>query len=133
MPVELIRQEQHRDPAWLQLRRRAVRKHTDGRKTATTEQPFTDPWQLRWIGYDPELQRSRVLCRVAIGDKTVTAIIDAADFRQLRGNNSRTSAWNESGYHDMAVLASTLIQEQVLTWDPSKLGSTVRIKLPADR
>ena len=33
----------------------------------------------------------------------------------------------------MAVLASTLIEEQVVTWDPSELGSEVQIKLPKDR
>jgi hypothetical protein len=66
--------------------------------------------------------------------KTVTAIIDAANFPKLRGNNSRSGAWNGSEhYHDMAVLASTLIEEQIVTWDSSQLGSEIQIKLPKDR
>lgn len=106
----------------------------NGNKIQTREQPFTYPWQLTSIGYDPDLGRSRVICKLAAEGKTVTAIIDADDFRKLRGNNSRSRAWNGSEhYHDMAVLASTLIEEQVVTRDPSELGSEIQIKLPKDR
>jgi hypothetical protein len=106
----------------------------NGKKIETREQPFTYPWQLTWIGYDPDLGHRRVICKLAAEGKTVTAVIDAGDFRKLRGNNSRSRAWNGSGhYHDMAVLASTLIEEQIVTWDPSQLGSEVQIKLPGDR
>jgi hypothetical protein len=100
----------------------------------TRKQPFTYPWQLTWIGYDPELGSCRVICKLAADGETVNAVIDAADFRKLRGNNSKSKAWNESGkYHDMAVLASTLIEEQVVTWDPSQIAGDVQIKLPKDR
>jgi hypothetical protein len=33
----------------------------------------------------------------------------------------------------MAVLASTLIEEQILTWDPAELSNEIQIRLPADR
>jgi hypothetical protein len=106
----------------------------NGNGIGTREQPFTYPWQLTWIGYDPDLGRSRVICKLAAEGKTVTAIIDAGDFRKLRENKSRNRAWNGSEhYHDMAVLASTLIEEQIVTWDPSQVGSEVQIKLPKDR
>jgi hypothetical protein len=106
----------------------------NGDEIATREQPFTYPWRLTWIGYDPDLGRSRVICKLAAESGTVAAVIDAGDFRKLRANNSRSGAWNNSGhYHDMAVLASTLIEEQIVTWDPSQLGSEVQIRLPKDR
>jgi hypothetical protein len=105
----------------------------DGRQTETREQLFTYPWQLKWIGYDSELGQSRVICRLVAEGNVVTAIIDATDFGKLRRNNSKTSAWNGSEYHDMAVLASTLIEEQIVTWDPSQMGNEVHIRLPEDR
>lgn len=105
----------------------------DGRRTSTAEQPFTYPWQLRWIGFDDGLGRSRVICKLVADSTVVTAIIDAADFRRVRGNASKNKRWNNSAYHDMAVLASTLIQEQILTWEPSRLPGEVHIRLPADR
>lgn len=106
----------------------------NGNEIETREQPFTYPWKLTWIGYDPGIGRGRVICKLAAEGKTVAAVIDADDFRKLRRNNSRSGAWNGSEhYHDMAVLASTLIEEQVVTWDPSELGSEVQIKLPKDR
>src|SRR5580658_2452147 len=68
----------------------------------TKEQPFTYPWQLAQIGYDPRSGRGRVICELTADGQTVTAVIDANDFVKLRGNNSRTKAWNGSGhYHDM--------------------------------
>ena len=106
----------------------------NGKEIETRKQQFTYPWQLTWIGYDPDLGHSRVICKLAAEGKTVIAVLDAGDFRKLRENNSRSRAWNDSGhYHDMAVLASTLIEEQIVTWDPSQLDSDVRIKLPQDR
>ncbi len=107
---------------------------SNGNEIETGEQPFTYPWQLTWIGYDPDLGRSRVLCKFVAEGKAVAAVIDANDFRKLRANNSRSKAWNGSGhYHDLAVLASTLIEEQIVTRDPAQLGSEVRIELPKDR
>src|SRR5712691_3892859 len=106
----------------------------NGIEIETREQPFTYPWQLTWIGYDPDLGHSRAICKLAAERKTVAAVIDAGDFRKICANNTRSRAWNGSAhYHDMAVLASTLIEEQIVTWDPSQLGSEVRIKLPKDR
>jgi hypothetical protein len=71
----------------------------------TREQPFTYPWQLARIGYDPGSGRSRVICQLTAEGRTVTAVIDANDFGKLRVNNSRTRAWNGSEhYHDMALL-----------------------------
>jgi hypothetical protein len=107
---------------------------TDGNQVETREQTFTYPWRLKWIGYDPDLGHSRVRCNLAADGKTVTAIVDAGDFGELRRNNSRSRTWNGSRhYHDMAVLASTLIEEQIVTWDPSQLGSEIQIKLPKNR
>ena len=75
-----------------------------------------------------------MICKLAADGKTVTAVIDAGDFGKIRANNSRSRAWNGSKhYHDMAVLASTLIEEQIVTRDPAQLGNEVRIKLPKDR
>ncbi|SRR5712691_7713088 len=104
----------------------------DGRRQVT-EQPFTKPWQLRWIGVAQDSGNSRVTCGLEADDKIVTATIDAADFGRTSRNTSRSRAWNGSNYHDMAVLASTLIQEQILTWDPSKLANEIQIRLPSDR
>lgn len=112
----------------------AISYDEDGNKVETGEQPFTYPWQLTWIGYDPDLGHGRAICKLKAEGKTVTATIDADDFRKLRRNNSRSRYWNGSEhYHDMAMLASTLIEEQIVTWDPSELGSEVQIKLPRDR
>lgn len=105
----------------------------DGIQTGTRDQPFTHPWQLQWIGFDHDLGRSRVICKLASEATVVTAIMDAADFGKLSRNDSKSAAWNDSGYHDMAVLASTLIQEQILTWEPSRLDGEIHIRLPAGR
>ncbi len=105
----------------------------DGKQQSTTEQPFTYPWRLLSIGFAEDSGGSRVECELEAGGKAVTATVDAAHFRQLSRNSSRTRAWNDSRYHDMAALASTLIQEQVLTWDPTKLPNEVQIRLPIDR
>ena len=105
----------------------------DGRRQVTSEQPFTDPWQLRWIGIAQDSGNSRVTCGLEAHGKIVTATIDAADFGRMSRNSSRSPAWNGSDYHDMAVLASTLIEEQILTRDPSKLADQIQIRLPSDR
>jgi hypothetical protein len=105
----------------------------DGRRQVTSEQPFTEPWQLRWIGIAQDSGNSRVTCGLEVDGKIVTATIDAADFGRTSRNSSQSRAWNGSNYHDMAVLASTLIEEQILTWDPAKLADEIRIRLPADR
>jgi hypothetical protein len=105
----------------------------DGRRHVTREQPFIEPWQLRWIGIAQDSGNSRVTCGLEADGKIVTATIDAADFGRMSRNTSRSRAWNGSKYHDMAVLASTLIQEQILTWDPSKLADEIQIRLPSDR
>ena len=105
----------------------------DGKQQTTAEQPFTYPWQLRRIGVDEDSAGSRVTCVLEADGKVVTAAIDAGDFRRMSQNKSRTQTWNSSEYHDMAVLASTLIQEQILTWDPAKLSNEIQIRLPTDR
>jgi hypothetical protein len=66
----------------------------DGTRPVTTEQPYTYPWRLRWIGYDQGSGSNRVTCGLEADGKTVTAIIDAADFRQDSQNYSRTRTWN---------------------------------------
>jgi len=85
----------------------------DGKQQATAEQPFTYPWRLLSISFAEASGRSRVTCELETDGKIVTATIDAADFRRMNRNNSKTRTWNNSDYHDMAALASTLIQEQV--------------------
>lgn len=89
-----------------------------GKRLILAEQPFTYPWQLRRIGVDEDSAGSRVTCVLEADGKIVTATIDAGDFRRLSKNKSKTKAWNGSEYHDMAVLASSLIEEQILTWVP---------------
>lgn len=70
----------------------------------------------------------------ASGYRTVTATIDAIDFPDLRDNTSNNPEWNGSAYHDLAVLLSVLIQEQILTWDPADIRTDeIRIRRPADR
>jgi hypothetical protein len=105
----------------------------DGRRQVTTEQPFTYPWQLRWINIAQDSGNSRITCGLEADGKIVTATVDAADFGRTSRNTSRSRAWNGSNYHDMAVLASTLIQEQILTWDPSSLADEIQIRIPSDR
>ena len=106
----------------------------DGGLTEVREVPFLGEWQLSRLGFDPDLGRSRLVCVLTGAGKTVTATIDADNFPDLRGNTSTSPEWNGSAYHDLAVLLSTLIQEQVLTWDPADIRSDeVRICLPADR
>jgi hypothetical protein len=52
----------------------------------------------------------------------------------LRDNTSTSPEWNGSAHHDLAVQLSTLIQEQVLTWDPADIPTDqIRIQTPADR
>jgi hypothetical protein len=98
------------------------------------EEPFLSGWHMRSIAFGPGLGRSRVICRLYAGGKEVTATIDADDFPEVRAKRTRSRAWNNSQYHDAAVLVSVLIQEQILTRSPDDLDAgQVRICLPADR
>src|ERR1700677_12651 len=106
----------------------------DGRLAEVRDVPFLEEWQLSQLGFDPDLGGSRVVCVLTGAGKTVTATIDADDFPDLRDNTSTSPEWNGSAYHDLAVQLSTLIQEQVLTWDPADIPTDqIRIQLPADR
>jgi hypothetical protein len=106
----------------------------DGRLTEVTEVPFLGEWQLSRLGFDQDLGRSRVVCVLTGAGKAVDAIIDAADFPDLRGNTSKSPEWNASAYHDLAVLLSTLIQEQILMGEPADISANeIRIRRPADR
>jgi hypothetical protein len=106
----------------------------DGELAAVTDEPFLGPWRLRSLAYDRELGKSRVVCVLVAGGNEVTATIDAGDFPRLRRNSTRTRSWNGSDrYHDMAVQASVLIEEQILTRDPEEVSGVVRIQVPADR
>jgi hypothetical protein len=106
----------------------------DGRLIELREVPFMGEWHMSRLDFDPHLGRSRVVCVLTGAGKTVTATIDASDFPDLRGNTSINREWNGSAaYHDLAVLLSVLIQEQVLTWDPADISDEIRIRRPADR
>jgi hypothetical protein len=106
----------------------------DGRLTEVRQVPFLEQWQLSRLDFDPGLGRSRIVCVLTGAGKTVTATIDAGDFPDLRDNTSTSPEWNGSAYHDLAVLLSVLIQEQVLTWDPAEIrADEIRIRRPADR
>jgi len=107
----------------------------DGRLTAVREVPFLGEWQLSRLDFDPDLGRSRLVGVFTGAGKTVTATIDASDFPDLRDNTSINREWNGSAaYHDLAVHLSVLIQDQILTWDPTDIRSDeIRIRIPADR
>jgi hypothetical protein len=106
----------------------------DGEITATREVPFLEQWHLTRLDFDRDLGRSRIICVLTGAGKEVTAIIDAEDFADLRGNTSRSPEWNSSAYHDLAVHLSVLIQEQILTRDPAGISTdAIRIRRPADR
>jgi hypothetical protein len=107
----------------------------DGMPTEVRDEPFLGGWQLRGLAYDPKRGRSRVVCVLTATDgRDVTATIDASDFRDLRGNTSRSRAWNGSAsYHDLAVAVSVLIEEQIITQEPGMVPDRVRIQSPADR
>jgi hypothetical protein len=96
--------------------------------------PFLEQWHLSRLDFDPDLGKSRLVGVLTSAGKTVTATIDASDFPDLRDNTSNNPEWNGSAYHDLAVLLSVLIQEQILTWDPADiLTDEIRIRRPADR
>lgn len=106
----------------------------DGELVAVGEEPFLGAWRLRSLGYDKERGKSRVVCVLTADGKEVTATIDASDFPRLRRNSTRTKAWNGSAYyHDLAVHASVLIEEQIITKDPATVPDQVRIQEPHDR
>jgi hypothetical protein len=106
----------------------------DGQLIEVKEVPFLEAWHLSQLGFDLDLSKSRIVCMLTGGGKTVTATIDADDFADLRDNTSVSPEWNGSGYRDLAVQLSVLIQEQILTHDPAGFGAgEVRICLPADR
>lgn len=106
----------------------------DGRLNEIKDVPFLEEWQLTRLDFDPDLGRSRIICVLTGAGKKVTAIIDAGDFPDLRGNTSKSPEWNGSAYHDLAVHLSVLIQEQVLTRDPADISpGEIHIRRPADR
>jgi hypothetical protein len=112
----------------------AYRYGPGGVVTAVTDEPFLGPWRLRSLAFDQEHGKSRLVCVLTEDDRYVTATIDADDFPRLRGNSTRSADWNGSPrYHDMAVHASVLIEEQILTQDPATVPDEVRIQEPADR
>ena len=106
----------------------------DGRLTEVKQVPFLEQWHLSRLDFDPDLGKSRLVGVLTGAGKTVTATIDASDFPDLRDNTSNNPEWNGSAYHDLAVLLSVLIQEQILTWDPADIRiDEIRIRRPADR
>jgi hypothetical protein len=106
----------------------------DGRLTEVKQVPFLEQWHLSRLDFDPDLGKSRLVGVLTSAGKTVTATIDAGDFPDLRDNTSNNPEWNGSAYHDLAVLLSVLIQEQILTWDPAGIRTDeIRIRRPADR
>jgi hypothetical protein len=106
----------------------------DGRLTEVKQVPFLEQWHLSRLDFNPDLGKSRLVGVLTSAGKTVTATIDASDFPDLRDNTSNNPEWNGSAYHDLAVLLSVLIQEQILTWDPADIRTDeIRIRRPADR
>jgi len=106
----------------------------DGRLTEVKQVPFLEEWHLSRLDFDPDLGRSRLVCVLTGAGKTVTATVDASDFPDLRDNTSNSPEWNGSAYHDLAVLLSVLIQEQILVRDPADISTDeIRIRRPADR
>ena len=106
----------------------------DGELAGVREEPFLGAWRLRSLAYDKERGKSRVVCVLTADDKEVTATIDASDFARLRRNSTRTKAWNGSAhYHDLAVKASMLIEEQIIVKEPATVPDQVRIQEPHDR
>jgi hypothetical protein len=106
----------------------------DGSLTEVKQVPFLEQWHLSRLDFDPDLGKSRLVGVLSSAGKTVTATIDASDFADLRANTSNNPEWNGSAYHDLAVLLSVLIQEQILTWDPADIRTDeIRIRRPADR
>lgn len=98
------------------------------------EEPFLGTWRLRSLTYDKERGKGRVVCVLSEDGKEVTATIDASDFPRMRRNSTRTTVWNGSmRYHDLAVKASVLIQEQIITKDPAAVPSQDRIQDPSHR
>jgi hypothetical protein len=97
---------------------------------------FTAPWALENIGYEHGSARRRLVCKLSAKGRSLVAILDAADFdARMRGNTTRTRPWNSAeSYHDMAVSASTLLQEYVLMHDPDDPelpdGAEIRLQLP---
>src|SRR5260370_34491364 len=87
----------------------------DGRLTEVREVPFLGEWQLSRLGFDPDLGRSRLVCALTGAGQLATATSRADNFPDLRGNTSTSPGWKHSAYHHLAVVPSTLIQEQVPT------------------
>jgi hypothetical protein len=105
-----------------------------GELAGVREEPFLGAWRLRSLAYDKELGKSRLVCVLAADGREVTATIDASDFARLRRNTTRTRTWNGSAqYHDLAVKASVLIEEQIITKDPLTVPDHVRIRDPSER
>ncbi len=105
-----------------------------GTPAEVKEEPFLAGWRMRSLMFDPVAGHRRVVGELYAGDKNVTVTIDAADFPELRAKRRKSRAWNHSKYHDIAVLVSVLIQEQILTWNPADLeADEVRIRVPKDR
>jgi hypothetical protein len=107
----------------------------DGKPTQVGDEPFLEPWRLRSLGYAPGRGRSRIDCVLTAADgREVTATIDARDFPSLHQNSSRSEERNGSDhYHDMAVYASVLLQEQIIGRDPDTVPDHVCIQSPTDR
>src|SRR5260370_10646125 len=103
-------------------------------KAAPYSRLFTGDWELRSVGIEPDSAGTRVICRLQAENIEVIATIEAADFPDLVGKRSPEPAFNSTGYSDLAVLTSLLIQEQITTFSPATLTrSQVRICLPKDR
>lgn len=113
---------------------RAARYGLDGELVSVSDEPFLGRWQLRSLAYDKEFGQRRVVCVLTADGREVTATIDASDFPRWRANSGRTQVWNGSDrYHDMAVKASVLIEEQIITREPGAVPDRVRIQDPPDR
>jgi len=116
------------------LRSTVSSEHFDsaGNSTGITSEPFAGKWVLRTLEFEPGTGRTRVTCHFTArnGGRDIVATIDAGDFQRLIGKRSRDPAFNSSRYSDLAVLVSTYIEEQILTYDPADLAAG-EVRIPA--
>ena len=95
-----------------------------------SQEPFTGKWLLGSFEFEPGTGRRRAVATLNGDTKVVRAVLDASDFPDLI-HGEHDPNFNSSRYSDLAFYVSILLEEQILTRDPSNVDvDEIRIRSP---
>lgn len=81
--------------------------------------PFAEKWKVVSVKFASAADRSKVICTFRQGSREVRAAIYSSDF--VDAGTRTDPSCNTTRYSDNAISASVLLQEAIITREPSDL------------